>query len=161
MKTLKLLTLLSVIFSTGWRANEAPALVWYSFNEGMAKAKTENKFVLMDVYTDWCGWCKVMDEKTYGDDNVAAYLKEKFVLVRLNPEKDGTVSYKGRLIEAAALAQGMGIDGYPATVFFEPTGDAVTMVSGYIQAGEFLKMIKFIGGRHYLTTNYSDFVKNQ
>ena len=60
-------------------------LKWYDFEEGMEKAKKENKALLIDAYTDWCGWCKVMDKETYKDARVIAKLNESFVAVKFNP----------------------------------------------------------------------------
>ena len=64
---------------------EDTGLVWYSFDEGYNKAVKEDKIILIDAYTDWCGWCKVMDKKTYTQASVIEYLNENFVCVKLNP----------------------------------------------------------------------------
>lgn len=63
---------------------------WYSFEEGYAKSVEEGKILLVDAYTDWCGWCKVMDRKTYADPAIIAKLNESFICVKFNPEL-GTV----------------------------------------------------------------------
>ena len=57
MSVMLILLLASSLFSAGKE--------WYSFNEGIALAKKENKHIVLDFYTDWCGWCKVMDQKTF------------------------------------------------------------------------------------------------
>ena len=59
-------------------AGENSSLKWKSFDEGMAEAKKSNKKLLVDVYTDWCGWCKKMDASTYGNAEVAAYLNQQY-----------------------------------------------------------------------------------
>src|SRR5690349_18588878 len=61
---------------------------WLDFESGFAKAKKEHKILLVDVYTDWCGYCKVMDRETYTNDTVIRTLKQHFVTVKLNPEKE-------------------------------------------------------------------------
>src|SRR5438105_1727182 len=71
-------------------------LKWMSLNEVEVAKKEINKPILIDLYTDWCGWCKVMDRKTYSDKNVIAYLQEKFYVVKLNAETKQPVSWSGR-----------------------------------------------------------------
>ena len=122
---------------------------WHSFNEGLTKAKVENKFILVDFYTDWCGWCKKMDAETYTNSEVVNYLNTHFVLVKLNPEKDGNVSYLGKNYPAAQFAQSAGVSGYPATGFFEAAGDFIGIQPGYIPADGFIKLLKFIVAKEY------------
>ena len=88
-------------------------LNWYKFDEGIAKAKKENKQILVDFYTDWCGYCKKMEAETYSDEKVIKYLNDKFILIKLNPEKDGEVTFNGTLYSAQDFTRGLGISGYP------------------------------------------------
>ena len=147
-------------FALPARAGER-GLVWTSFDEGMDRARREDLPVLVDVYTDWCGWCKTMDSKTYGDEKVAKYLNERFVLIKLNPEKDGTITYKGKIYEASYFSQAIGVNGYPATAFFESNEDLVTLVPGFVNAVEFLKILEFIGDKYYQKMTYPDFLKSK
>ena len=57
------------------------------FESGFVKAKREGKILLVDVYTDWCGYCKKMDRETYTDAKIIEKLNKDFVMVKLNPEK--------------------------------------------------------------------------
>ena len=71
--------------------------MWLPFNEGMALAAKENKHVVIDFYTTWCHWCKVMDRETFSNPEVKKYLAENFVTIRINAESTSEkVSYKGR-----------------------------------------------------------------
>src|SRR6187399_318010 len=56
------------------------------WNEVLVKAKTENKFIFLDAYTDWCTWCKVMDKNTFSTDAVSNYLNSKFIPVKMEME---------------------------------------------------------------------------
>lgn len=152
--------ILAVGFSLSWNF-PGDQLKWYSFDEGLAKAKIENKHVLIDVYTDWCSWCKVMDQKTYSDPDVVKYLNAKFILIKLNPEKDGQVTYNGKKYSAAQFSQGIGVNGYPATAFFESDAKMVTLVPGFIQAEEFLNIIQYIGEKEYYRISFDDYLKGK
>ncbi len=137
------------------------ALTWNNANTGLEKAKLENKPILMDVYTEWCGWCKVMDEKTYSDPRIVNYLNEHFVMAKLNPEKDSPVSFRGKTYQASEFAYGLGISGYPATAFFESDGKIITVVPGYIKAEDFLPMITYIAERKYYEVAYDEYLKQK
>ncbi len=65
------------------------------FNDALKKAKDENKRVIVDVYTDWCGWCKKMDTDAYGNKKVKNLIKNNFVFIKLNAESDNKLKYKG------------------------------------------------------------------
>ena len=66
------------------------------------------KKVLIDVYTDWCKWCKVMDEKTFSDEDLQAYLREGYHLVKFNAEERQPIAFRG----ATYSFQGSGQRGY-------------------------------------------------
>lgn len=145
-----------------WTLAPAPSsnLKWYSFNEGMALAKKQNKQVLVDVYTDWCGWCKVMDQQTYADPGVTRYLNEKYVLIKLNPEKDGPVTFRGKQFAASEFSAGIGVDGYPATAFFDASEQMITLVPGFVKAPEFLNIIRYIGEKKYNQMSFEEFLSS-
>ncbi|MBI4535038.1 MAG: DUF255 domain-containing protein, partial [Ignavibacteriae bacterium] len=103
---------LSVLFVGMWLvlltivspAGEKEDLKWRTFNQGVNEAKKKQKKVLIDVYTDWCGWCKRMDVQTYADKSVASYLNEKYVVIKLNAESNKKLSYKGNEYTEAELS---------------------------------------------------------
>ncbi|MCB0832792.1 MAG: DUF255 domain-containing protein [Bacteroidetes bacterium] len=136
-------------------------LKWYSYNDGVKIAKSQNKQILVDFYTDWCSWCKVMDQKTYADVRIVDYLNKNFILIKLNPEKDPPVNYNGQTYDAMRFVEGLGINGYPATGFFEPGDKFITVVPGYIEADEFLPMLEYVGQKKYYTISYQDFLKSR
>jgi len=59
----------------------ATEIQWVDFTAGYASAKESGKILLIDVYTDWCGWCKVMDNKTYTDSQVIQTLAKDYVVL--------------------------------------------------------------------------------
>jgi len=118
----------------------AQELKWYTWEEGYTKATTEKKVLLVDVYTDWCGWCKVMDEKTYADAGIMKQIEKDYVPVKLNPELDGTykynsTSYTGR--ELISVLSANKFSGYPTVFFVNPATKGVVMEVGYKDATSF------------------------
>src|SRR4249920_756491 len=70
---------LLLIATVSWaqESHEGP-VKWMSFEQAVEKSKTEKRKIFIDVYTDWCGWCKVMDKNTFSEAQVAKILNEKF-----------------------------------------------------------------------------------
>ena len=65
----------------------ANKMKWYTIEEVQALNEKDPKPILVDVYTDWCGWCKVMDRKTFANADVQAYIQENFYPVKFNAEQ--------------------------------------------------------------------------
>src|SRR5689334_3927315 len=61
-------------------------LVWMDWNTGYEKAIKTGKIVLVDAYTDWCGWCKRMDRDTYSQPLVIQKINAHFIPIKFNPE---------------------------------------------------------------------------
>ncbi|MBZ5586994.1 MAG: thioredoxin family protein [Acidobacteriia bacterium] len=98
----------------------------------LARAGSEKKLVMVDFYTDWCGWCRRFDQNTLSDSNVQRAL-ERVVSVRLNAEKDGREA-----------AQRFNVDGYPTILFLNARGDEVGRIPGYLEPRPFLAEIENI-----------------
>jgi thioredoxin-related protein len=161
MKSLNItvpLILLQVLLATNGGAGEKGVLKWMSFNDGIALAKRTGKKVMIDVYTDWCGWCKKMDKDTYTDQAVAAYLNKKYVAIKLNAESSNTIKFQGKSYTEQELAGAFGITGYPSIIFLKDDGEPITVYPGYADAGRFCTVLSFIGENHYLTTKFEDYL---
>ncbi len=147
----------NTIFSQESRfANElAPqeeGLKWYSFEEGYAKAVSEGKVLLVDAYTDWCGWCKVMDRKTYADPAIIAKLNESFICVKLNPELETMYSFKDKKWRGNELLQFLGngtVTGFPTTIFWpNPAADNDRFVQpGFLPPNDFSGLLDLAKGK--------------
>ena len=122
-----------------WAAGAFSAVDWeHNYDAGLERAKKDKKLVMVDMYTDWCGWCKKLDKDTYNDKGVGDKVAKDFVAVKLNPEK----SPKG-----ATLAKQFGTTGYPHIVFVDATGKKVSEINGYLPPGEFLKRLEMISDK--------------
>jgi thioredoxin-related protein len=135
-----------------------------SFEEALAKAKTDNKRVIVDIYTDWCGWCKKMDKDVYGNSEIKKIVKKSFVLVKLDAESRELISYKGKKYTGAELAAYFEATGYPTTIFLEPDGsvikftyDSSTMknIPGYFKKDDFKKILIFFRDGKYKDSDLS------
>jgi thiol:disulfide interchange protein len=127
----------------------AAGVSWLDFESGFAKAQKENKILLVDVYTDWCGWCKVMDRETYSNDTIVQKINASFVTVKLNPEKSRVYQFGDKKMTADELHKWLGYGqtfGYPTTYFMVNPGkdeDRYAQV-GYMDAKEFGKILDLV-----------------
>ena len=134
---------------------------WNSFDAGLELAKINHKKILVDVYTDWCGWCKRMDEEVYSDPRVKEYLEKNFVLIKMNAEAKGTIHYKGKIYSPPQLASAFGVTGYPATLFLKDDSDAITLLPGYMEAPMFLHVLSFVAENQYGKKQFNQYLKEK
>lgn len=142
---------------------------WMTFEEAVAQSKKEKKKIFIDVYTDWCGWCKVMDKNTFNDPEVARILNEKFYPVKFNAEQREEITFDGhtfRFIEsgrngyhelAASLLNNK--LSYPTVVFLTEDFEMIQPLPGFRKADEFHKISQYIGDDHFKSQSWEDFQK--
>ena len=100
-----------------------------SYDEALATARAEKKLLLVDVYTDWCGWCKKLDREVLGDARVAK-AASNLVAVRVNAEKGGE-----------EVARKFDVQGFPTILFVDGSGTVVERVEGYVDVDEMLRIL--------------------
>jgi hypothetical protein len=59
--------------------------------EAIAKNKVEKKKIFIDLYTDWCGWCKKMDASTFLEPKLVEYMNKNYHCIKFNTEKEGPI----------------------------------------------------------------------
>jgi len=129
-------------------AGTTAAFQWRSWDDGLREASASKRPVLVDVYTDWCGWCKRMDRDVYSRDDVREYLARNFVTVKLNAESQMQGTYEGRVQSSSTIARRFGVRGYPTSVFLRPGGEHLVNVGGYVAPERFLLVLRYIGEGH-------------
>jgi len=150
----KLLLLFILVITTSVTAQK---INWMSMNEALAAQETAPKKIIVDVYTHWCGPCKMMDKNTFTNKNVIDYINKNYYAVKFNAEGTEEVTYqdftytnpnyqegrKGRNSQHL-FAHALKVTGYPSLVFFEDDGKLIQGIPGYKtpeQLEIFLKMI--------------------
>lgn len=142
---------------------------WMTFEEAIEKSKTEKRKIFIDVYTDWCGWCKVMDKNTFNDPEVAEILNSKFYPVKFDAEQREEIVFDNHTFKfvpsgnrgyhelAAALLNNK--LSYPTVVFLNEDFSMIQPLPGYRKADEFHKIAQFIGEDHYKNTPWKEWEK--
>jgi thioredoxin-related protein len=144
-----------------------PKITWLTIEQAYALHQTQPRKILIDVYTDWCGWCKVMDRETYTDSRVIEYINEHYYPVKFNAEQREDVVLGGQ--KFVFMPQGNGgvhqfaasiLNNnlrYPSTVFLDDTFNIIQPLPGYLKAKEFHEIITFFGGDFYKTVPFETF----
>ena len=143
-------------------------LKWYTIEE-VEKLSAENpRKIFIDVYTDWCGWCKRMDATTFKDPRIIKILNEDFYAVKLDGEGKEAIIFKDREYKfipqgrngyhelAAALLQGK--LSYPTTVYLDENLNMIQPIPGYLQVQDLEPILIFLGKDHYKNQTWQDFL---
>jgi thioredoxin-related protein len=156
-------------------ANAAPAanvstakIKWLDFEEAVALNKKKPKKMFIDMFTDWCGWCKKMDGATFINPVVVEYMNQNYYAVKFNAERKDTVVYNGKKFvnpnptgarATHDLAQELlsGRMSYPSFIFLDENLDRITVVPGYRKAPEFETILHYIGENAYKTQKWEEF----
>lgn len=130
----------------------AQEITWMSV-EDAEKVQLENpsKSMFIDVYTDWCGWCKKMDNSTFKDKEVVEFLSKYFIPVKLNAEQKKDIKFKNQTFKyissgnsgihhlAYALLQGE--LSYPSYVVLNSKGEITHMIRGFMNPNDLLNQL--------------------
>lgn len=138
---------------------------WMTFEEAVEQSKKEKKKIFIDVYTDWCGYCKVMDKNTFNDPEVARILNENFYPVKFNAEQREDVEFDGHVFrfvpagryhELAASLLNNKLS-YPTVVFLTENFEMIQPLPGYRKAEEFHMIVQYIGEDHFKSKTWQEF----
>lgn len=165
-KTLLIFTIL--ISSLALKAQEK--INWLSFEKAIELNKENPKLILIDVYTDWCGFCKKMDKETYSNKVIIDYINKNFYAIKLNGEGKKDITYKGYTFKykkegrseyhelSAALLEGK--LSYPTTIFMTENEELLQKIPGYLSKERFEKILAFFKEDAYKTKSWDEYEKN-
>ena len=153
-------TISTLIFTSCKSGSEYPkstdgSITWIDIDQAAAINNTEEKLYFVDVYTEWCGWCKVMDKKTFTDPEVIELMSEKFHMVKFDAEQTNLVNWEGK--EYIYKAGGRkGIHGlatmllnnrlsYPSFAILDKNRKPIKTIVGYKKPDQLISEINRIG----------------
>lgn len=134
----------------------AADIVWMSWQEAVEANKKAPKKMIIDVYTDWCGWCKRMDATTFKDPKVTSYIAENFYAVKFDAEQKEDIVYDGNTFSfqrqgnrgvhtlAASLLDNR--LSYPSVVYLNANMERIMISPGYKDADSMIKELKYANG---------------
>ncbi len=133
---------------------------WVSLEEAQNQALDKGRYILLDVYTEWCGFCRRMNRETYADKQVQEALDQYFFPVRIDAESSHVVAFQCQSYSMQDLALAFGVQSFPTTIFLNPQGEPVALQPGFIEAERFHKMLSFVGSESYRTQTFQQYTES-
>ena len=139
---------------------------WMSFEEAVTAQAKQPKKIMMDMFTTWCGPCRMLDKNTFQHKDVASYVNENYYAVKFNAEGDGDIKYKDETFSNPnfdasrkgrnsqhQLAGAFGVTAYPTIIFLDENADLLLPVKGYHNPKQLEIFLKVFATNAYKNIN--------
>ncbi len=156
----KLLFVITILFSG--ISISAQEIHWLSMEEALEAQAKKPKKIFMDVYTSWCGPCRMLEAKTFKNPDVAKYINEHFYAVKFNAEGTEEFTYQGNFFSNPGyiagkkgrnaqhqFANALKVRGYPSMVFFDEQSNLIFPISGFHNVQQLEVFLKLMGTDDY------------
>ncbi len=170
-KRLAFLICFFILVNTLFSQNEKDGLVkWLTIKEAQEKNKVLQKPFLVDIYTDWCGWCKHMMRTTYSSEGLAGYINSNFYPVKFNAETKDTIEFNGKIYkplspepktphELAIKFLGSSLS-YPSTMFITNNFEYNLLTQGFLEEKKLEPILIFMVENAWRTVPFEEFNKH-
>lgn len=147
----------------------APQIRWMTIEEAMERSKTEKRKLFIDVYTQWCGWCKRMDQTTFTNRDVVKYINQHYYPVKFDAEQEKEIVFRDKTYrfkrngargyhELAAEWLGNRLS-YPTVVFLDENLNVIQPLSGYLEPLKLETILNYFGTDSHKTTPWETYEK--
>ncbi len=165
----KQIVFIAIVFFFGnFTFLQAQEIEWISIEDLEAAQANEPRKVIIDVYTDWCGWCKRMDKTTFKNEELVNYLNSNYYAVKLDGEDKDIIKFRGQEFEFVASGRRgynkiayellRGKMSYPSIVFLDENLDVLQAFKGFRKAEELMPIIKYLGEDLYKNMSWTDYI---
>ncbi len=150
--------------------NTTKEINWMTWEEVQQAQKETPKKVFVDVYTNWCGWCKKMDATTFHNDKIVEYINKNYYAIKFNAENRESIVFRGKKYNyvksgrrgynelATSLLEGT--MSFPSTVFLDEKLDLLTTVGGYLEPKTIDPILSFFATESFLKMKWSQYEKH-
>ena len=132
----------SVFFSFDDEEKVEEKIEWLTIEEAAERSASEPRVIFVDVYTNWCGYCKVMDRKTFANPDVIKYVNENYYAVKLNAEDYTKFEFKGQTTNNGEIARAFRVSGYPTIVLIDDSFTQFTPRPGFRGPQDFINLLQ-------------------
>ena len=155
----------------GGDKNKKDTIKWYTFSEAVELSKKAPRKMFIDVYTDWCGWCKKMDAGTFENAAIVKYLNAHYYPVKMNAEMKDTIIFNNltfvnpnptnprstHQLAASLLSNKLS---YPTSVYLDENFGMLQAIGSYLDAKTLEAVLHFYGEDANKTTKWDDYFQN-
>lgn len=166
---MKKIIILLIVLASGYISfGQKAAVKWYTIQEAEKLVKAEPRPMIVDTYTDWCGWCKKLDSDTFSNPVIAEILNTKFYPVKFDAEGKQPVTFQGKTFindgksgpsHQLAIALLQGQMSYPNLVFFNESSQLLTNVPGYLPPKDMEVLLSYFASKAYDNQKFQDYQK--
>lgn len=170
--------LMALIFIPVFAYGQSTDINWISLNDAEKRMEKEPRKVLIDVYTDWCGPCKIMNNTTFKDPAVVEYVNRHFYAVKFNAEGPDPLEFRGHTFKnesydpnrrgrngthdlTRAIAPVNGRIAYPTIVYMDEDFNLLTPVQGLQRPEQILPILSFFAEDAYKTQTWEEYQKSR
>ena len=135
---------------------------WMSIEEALKKQKEAPKKIFMDVFTKWCGPCKMLDRNTFHDKSVVKYVNEHYYAVKFDAEGPDPINFKGKVYKNPNYVKGkrgrngvheltlaLGVNAYPTMLFLDEDANLILPAKGYLKPKQLEIYLKLVAQDDY------------
>lgn len=160
-----------VVFTFPTLAQES--INWMTFEEAQVAQKVEKRKLFVDMYTDWCGWCKRMDATTFKNPEVVNYMNEHYYAVKFDAEADKPIKFNGK--DYKLIRRGkrkyheLAVEfikkssrpylSYPTFVFIDEDLSIIQPIKGYKTPEQLLPILSYFAGDYHKKMSWSKYQK--
>jgi thioredoxin-related protein len=140
---------------------------WMTWEEVQLASKKEQKKIFVDLYTDWCGWCKKMDAKTLSKNHIIQYLNEHYYSIKFDAQNKNDITFKDKVYKYVssgrnsynelAIELTKGKLSFPTVVFLDEALDVIQPIPGFLDAEKFEKIMTYFAGDYHMTTPWREY----
>jgi thioredoxin-related protein len=151
--------------------SQKKSIKWYTFEEAEVLMKQQPKIILIDLYTNWCTWCKKMDKDIYQNPYVIDYINQHYYPIKFNAEHKKNVIFNGktytpfkkggRTVNEMALYLTQGQLSYPSTIILEDGLNMPFVYGGYLELYQMESILVYYAEYYKANkANMNDFARN-
>lgn len=153
------------------KTSPTTGIQWLEFEEAVAKSKQDGRKIMIEIYTEWCTWCKRMDTITLEQPEIAEYINKNFYAVKFDAETQKDITFKEKTLKfikrgkkgyhelVAELLRGHRLI-YPSFVFMDEQQKVIQVISKYRSPQEFERIVSYFGQNYHKSTPWSVYRKS-